>query len=69
MSDLYYSFAEMIERASDGVTLYPGDLIGSGTVGSGCILELGTDIHRWLEPGDEVELEITALGVLKNTVS
>ncbi|MBY0120541.1 fumarylacetoacetate hydrolase family protein [Bacillus sp. S/N-304-OC-R1] len=68
MSDLYYSFAEMIERASEGVTLYPGDLIGSGTVGSGCILELGTDVHRWLEPGDEVELEITALGTLKNSV-
>lgn len=68
MSDLYYSFAEMIERAAEGVTLYPGDLIGSGTVGSGCILELGTDVHRWLEPGDEVELEITALGTLKNSV-
>ncbi|MEH7125908.1 fumarylacetoacetate hydrolase family protein [Bacillus sp. JJ1773] len=68
MSDIYYSFAEMIERASDGVTLYPGDLIGSGTVGSGCILELGTDVHRWLEPGDEVELEITALGAIKNII-
>ncbi|KAB2329784.1 fumarylacetoacetate hydrolase family protein [Cytobacillus depressus] len=68
MRDIYYSFAEMIERASDGVNLYPGDLIGSGTVGSGCILELGTDVHRWLEPGDEVELEITALGSLKNTI-
>ncbi|MBU8878651.1 fumarylacetoacetate hydrolase family protein [Bacillus sp. FJAT-29790] len=68
MKDIYYSFGEMIARASDGVTLYPGELIGSGTVGSGCILELGTDVHRWLEPGDEVELEITALGTLKNTI-
>lgn len=68
MNDLYYSFAEMIERASDGVTLFPGDLIGSGTVGSGCILELGTDIHRWLQSGDEVELEITGLGKLKNFI-
>ncbi|MDX5474712.1 MAG: fumarylacetoacetate hydrolase family protein [Bacillaceae bacterium] len=66
--DIYYSFAEMIERASDGVTLYPGEIIGSGTVGTGCILELGTDVHRWLQPGDVVELEITELGTLKNTI-
>ncbi|QOR64681.1 fumarylacetoacetate hydrolase family protein [Cytobacillus suaedae] len=66
--DIHYSFGEMIERASNGVTLYPGEIIGSGTVGSGCILELGTDVHRWLEPGDEVELEITGLGVLKNRI-
>ncbi|MBM7587832.1 fumarylacetoacetate (FAA) hydrolase [Bacillus pakistanensis] len=66
---IYYSFAEMIERASAGVTLYPGEVIGSGTVGTGCILELGTDVHRWLEPGDEIELEITGLGALKNTVT
>lgn len=68
MNELYFSFAEMIERASNGTTLYPGEIIGSGTVGSGCILELGTDVHRWLEPGDEVELEIAGLGVLKNKI-
>jgi len=68
MKDLYYSFGEMIERASAGTTLYPGEVIGSGTVGTGCILELGTDVHRWLEPGDEVELEITGLGILKNKI-
>ncbi len=68
MKDIYYSFGEMIERASDYVTLYPGEIIGSGTVGSGCILELGTDIHRYLVPGDHIELEITALGKLKNTI-
>ncbi|MCG7337219.1 fumarylacetoacetate hydrolase family protein [Sporosarcina sp. ACRSM] len=66
--DIYYSFGQMIERASEGVTLFPGDIIGSGTVGFGCILELGTDIHRWLEPGDEVELEIRGLGQLRNKV-
>jgi 2-keto-4-pentenoate hydratase/2-oxohepta-3-ene-1,7-dioic acid hydratase in catechol pathway len=65
---IYYTFAEMIERASADVTLYPGEVIGSGTVGSGCILELGTDVHRWLEPGDNVELEITGLGRLKNEI-
>ncbi|MCM3706767.1 MULTISPECIES: fumarylacetoacetate hydrolase family protein [Cytobacillus] len=69
MHDIYYSFYEMIERASDGVTLCPGEMIGSGTVGSGCILELGTDVHRWLKPGDEVELEISNLGILKNRIA
>lgn len=68
MKDLFYSFGEMVERASAGTTLYPGEVIGSGTVGTGCILELGTDVHRWLEPGDDVELEITGLGVLKNKI-
>jgi 2-keto-4-pentenoate hydratase/2-oxohepta-3-ene-1,7-dioic acid hydratase in catechol pathway len=68
MKDLFYSFGEMIERASDGVTLYPGEIIGSGTVGTGCLLELGQEIHRWLEPGDLVELEIENLGVLRNKI-
>lgn len=65
---LYWSFAQMIERASQDCQLLPGDVIGSGTVGTGCILELGTDVHRWLEPGDVVELEIERLGVLRNQV-
>jgi 2-keto-4-pentenoate hydratase/2-oxohepta-3-ene-1,7-dioic acid hydratase in catechol pathway len=68
LADIYYSFSEMIERASRDVTLYPGELIGSGTVGTGCILELGTNVHRWLRPGDVIELEIDHLGVLKNTI-
>ncbi|MEA3319237.1 MAG: fumarylacetoacetate hydrolase family protein [Bacillota bacterium] len=65
---IHYTFAQMIERASADVTLHPGEVIGSGTVGTGCILELGTDVHRWLKPGDEVELSITGLGTLKNTI-
>ncbi|MGM0835169.1 MAG: fumarylacetoacetate hydrolase family protein [Bacillota bacterium] len=65
---IHYTFAEMIERASLDVTLYPGEVIGSGTVGSGCILELGTDVHRWLKAGDTVELSITGLGKLVNTI-
>ena len=64
--DIYYTFAEMIERASEDVTLYPGDVIGSGTVGTGCILELGTE--EWLQDGDVVELSITGLGTLRNTI-
>ncbi|HEX8680980.1 MAG TPA: fumarylacetoacetate hydrolase family protein [Ardenticatenaceae bacterium] len=66
---LYYSFAEMIARASEEVTLYPGDVIGSGTVGTGCILELGPEMAGgWLQPGDVIELEIERLGMLRNVV-
>ncbi len=67
-NQVHYGFCEMIERASEEVTLFPSDLIGSGTVGFGCILEHGPEVQRWLEPGDEVELEITSLGTLKNKV-
>jgi fumarylacetoacetate (FAA) hydrolase len=66
--DIYWSFADMIERASADCMLYPGDVIGSGTVGTGCILELGSDRYPWLQPGDVVELEIERLGVLRNRV-
>lgn len=66
--DLHWSFGQMIERASDGVMLYPGDVIGSGTVGTGCLLETTKAQGPWLQPGDVVELEIERLGVLRNTV-
>ncbi|WP_034761028.1 fumarylacetoacetate hydrolase family protein [Rossellomorea vietnamensis] len=66
--DIHYTFEDMIERASKDVTLYPGEVIGAGTVGSGCILELGPEKHPWLKPGDVVELEIKGLGVLRNTI-
>lgn len=68
LKDLYWSFPQMIARASKDCDLYPGDVIGSGTVGTGCILELGPEVHRWLEPGDVVELEIERLGILRNTI-
>jgi fumarylacetoacetate (FAA) hydrolase len=80
MKDMNWTFAEIIERASYGVRLLPGDVIGSGTVGTGCYLELngtwaleaketGKDFSPiWLKDGDEIELEITGLGVLKNTI-
>jgi len=68
-SGISYSFAEMIARASQGVTLYPGDVFGSGTVGTGCILELGPEnTGGWLKPGDSVELEIERLGILGNEI-
>jgi fumarylacetoacetate (FAA) hydrolase len=67
-SDLHHSFGDMIARASADATLYPGDLIGSGTVGTGCLLELTKAQGPWLQSGDVVELEIERLGVLRNTV-
>jgi len=76
LSDMDWTFAEIIERASYGVDLFPGDIIGSGTVGTGCFLELnGTGKlqdpgyqEQWLQNGDVIELEIDELGVLSNTI-
>jgi fumarylacetoacetate (FAA) hydrolase len=66
--DIYYTFPQMIARASRDANLYPGDVIGSGTVGSGCLLELTEGQGPWLEPGDIVELEIAGIGVLRNRI-
>ena len=74
--DMDWTFAEIIERASYGVDLYAGDVIGSGTVGTGCFLELnGTGKlndpqyeEQWLQPGDTVEMEIEGLGRLSNNI-
>ena len=68
LKDLYWSFPQMVARASEGVDLEPGDLIGSGTVGTGCILELGPEVVPWLEPGNEVELEVERLGRLRTMI-
>ncbi|MBX0330110.1 fumarylacetoacetate hydrolase family protein [Oscillochloris sp. ZM17-4] len=67
-ASMYYRFADMIAHASRDATLYPGDVLGSGTVGSGCLLELTAGYGPWLERGDDVELEITGLGTLRSTV-
>jgi 2-keto-4-pentenoate hydratase/2-oxohepta-3-ene-1,7-dioic acid hydratase in catechol pathway len=68
LADLHWSFAEMVSYASRGTRLTAGDVIGSGTVGTGCILELGELYGRgsypWLSPGDEVHLEVERLGSL-----
>ena len=64
----YWTFAQMIKRASDNVTLLPGDILGSGTVGWGSLIENNFSVHRPLEPGDQVELEIEGIGVLSNKV-
>lgn len=66
--DMHFTFAQLIERASQDVWLYPGDVIGSGTVGTGCLLELTKGQGPWLRPGDVVELEIERLGVIRNRV-
>ena len=66
--DMYWSFGDLIARASQGVELKTGDVIGSGTVGTGCLLELTKAQGPWLQPGDVVELEIECIGVLRNVI-
>ena len=76
MADMDWTFAEIIERCAYGADILPGDVIGSGTVGTGCFLELnGTGLlndpnfkPQWLQDGDIVEMEITGLGHLSNTI-
>lgn len=76
MADMDWTFAEIIERCSYGCDVFPGDVIGSGTVGTGCFLELnGTGKldnsnyqPQWLQPNDLVEMEITGLGILGNII-
>ena len=64
-----YSFGQMLARASADVHVRPGDLLGSGTVGSGCLLEVkDSTLKRWLEPGDTVTLAIERLGTLSSPV-
>jgi len=68
-ADAQFSFGEMVARASADVRLRPGDLIGSGTVGTGCLLEVKDEIlKRYLEPGDEVMLAVERLGALTTPI-
>jgi len=68
-SDAQFSFGEMLARASADVRLRPGDLIGSGTVGTGCLLEVrDATLGRYLEPGDEVLLRVERLGALRTQI-
>lgn len=76
MGDMDWTFAEIIERCAYGVNIQAGEVIGSGTVGTGCFLELnGTGLlndpnftPQWLLPNDVVEMEITGLGRLHNKI-
>jgi fumarylacetoacetate (FAA) hydrolase len=65
---IYYSFPQIIAYASRNVRLRPGDVIGSGTVGTGCLLEIGTEVHPWFQRGETIELEIEGIGILRNTI-
>ncbi len=68
-NDLYHPFTKMIERASVNTELLPGDYLGSGTVGTGCILELRPEnTGGWIKKGDVIKLEVENLGVLENTI-
>lgn len=75
-----WTFAQILERVSYGAEIFPGDVIGSGTVGTGCFAELNSTAARiakeknqtvtptWLKEGDSIDLEIESLGVLRNTI-
>jgi fumarylacetoacetate (FAA) hydrolase len=68
-SAVRFSFGEMLARACADVRVRPGELLGSGTVGTGCLLEVMDDtLGRWLEPGDEVVLRVERLGQLRSPV-
>jgi 2-keto-4-pentenoate hydratase/2-oxohepta-3-ene-1,7-dioic acid hydratase in catechol pathway len=62
--DMHHNFEELIAHVSRSETLFPGEFLGSGTVGNGCGLEHG----RFLKPGDVIELEVSKLGVLRNRI-
>jgi len=80
LKEMNWTFAEIVERASYGVDLYPGDVIGSGTVGTGCYMEInGTKAFEakdkgktytpvWLKDGDTIDLEVTGLGKLSHKI-
>jgi 2-keto-4-pentenoate hydratase/2-oxohepta-3-ene-1,7-dioic acid hydratase in catechol pathway len=72
LAEIFWSFGEMISYASRGTRVEAGDVIGSGTCGTGCILELalvhGGDAYPWLQPGDEVVLSVDQLGSLRNRI-
>ena len=77
IANMEWTFAEIIARCAYGTDLYPGDIIGSGTVTTGCFLQLNGTGHladpgykaQWLQEGDVTELEIEGLGALQNTIT
>lgn len=69
-SSMYWSWPQLLAHASRDTKLLPGDVIGSGTVGTGCILELTPEVAGgWLKAGDIVQLQIERLGILENCVA
>ena len=68
-NDMYFSWGQIIERASKNTALVAGEYLGSGTVGTGCIMELKPEnTGGWIQKGDTVTLEIERLGILENKV-
>jgi fumarylacetoacetate (FAA) hydrolase len=67
LADMYHSWEAIVDHAARNTRLRPGDVLGSGTVGTGCILEHGDG--RWLQSGDIVELEVEGIGVLRNRIA
>ena len=66
LGDMHWKWDDLVAHAARNTRLLPGDVLGSGTVGTGCILEHGDG--RWLRPGDVVELEVEGIGILRNLV-
>ena len=66
LADMHHSWEAIVAHAARSTRLLPGDVLGSGTVGTGCILEHGDG--RWLQHGDVVELEVEGIGILRNQV-
>ena len=67
---MYWTWPQLLAHASRDTDLRPGDVLGSGTVGTGCILELTPEaVGGWLTPGDVVELTIERLGTLRNPIA
>ena len=73
LADLHFGWGDLLAQASRSTRLRPGDVIGSGTVGTGCILELGLvhgrERYPWLQPGDEVTLAVEGIGALVNRIA
>jgi fumarylacetoacetate (FAA) hydrolase len=70
VASLYHAIPRLIAQASRDAELFPGDLIGTGTVGSGSILDLGSEkVGGWLKAGDVVELEVERIGVLRTRIA
>jgi 2-keto-4-pentenoate hydratase/2-oxohepta-3-ene-1,7-dioic acid hydratase in catechol pathway len=73
LADLHFGWGTLVAHASRSARLRPGDVIGSGTVGTGCILELGLvhgrDRYPWLVPGDEVALSVEGIGELVSCIA
>ena len=64
LNDMQFSFEEIISHLSNEEYIFPGDLIGSGTIGQGCGLELG----KIIDVGDKIELSAEKIGILRNYI-